>query len=296
MAKKPVGLGRGIENIFIENAIDGESRISSLRISQIEPRSDQPRKSFDAESLASLADSIAVHGVLQPILVREAEGGYYQIIAGERRWRAAKMAGLTEIPVVVTEGDDKHAAQCAIVENVQRENLNPVEEAFAYKSLLEDYNMTQEEISATIGKSRSAVANSLRLLDLPEGALAMLSAGKFTAGHARALLSLKNKEDILPLAEKIYKSGLSVRLSEEAAANLNRQAQKEKKTREEAAEADAFAVDYYGDLERRLMDTLGRRVKILQTGGKKRIEISFEDNDDLQVLLTRLMGDAVLEL
>ncbi|NLK39163.1 MAG: ParB/RepB/Spo0J family partition protein [Clostridiales bacterium] len=288
MAKKPAGLGRGIENIFIDNEIDSENRISSLRVSQLEPRSDQPRKTFDAESLASLADSIAVHGVLQPILVREAEGGYYQIVAGERRWRAAKMAGLTEIPVIVTEGDDKHAAQCAIVENVQREDLNPVEEAFAYKSLIEDHNMTQEQVSAVIGKSRSAVANSLRLLDLPEGALSMLAAGKFTAGHARALLSLKRKEDIMPLAEKIYESEMSVRMVEAAAASLNKQAERES---ENAADEGEIKIDYYADIERRLMDAFGRRVKI----SRKRIEISFEDNDDLQVLLTRLMGEAVLE-
>ena len=288
MAKKPAGLGRGIENIFIDNEIDSENRISSLRVSQLEPRSDQPRKTFDAESLASLADSIAVHGVLQPILVREAEGGYYQLVAGERRWRAAKMAGLTEIPVIVTEGDDKHAAQCAIVENVQREDLNPVEEAFAYKSLIEDHNMTQEQVSAVIGKSRSAVANSLRLLDLPEGALSMLAAGKFTAGHARALLSLKRKEDIMPLAEKIYESEMSVRMVEAAAASLNKQAERES---ENAADEGEIKIDYYADIERRLMDAFGRRVKI----SRKRIEISFEDNDDLQVLLTRLMGEAVLE-
>lgn len=291
MARKLSGLGRGIDNIFIDNAIESENRISSLRVSQIEPRADQPRKTFDAGSLASLADSIAVHGVLQPILVRESEGGYYQIVAGERRWRAAKMAGLTEIPVVVTEGDDKQAAQFAIVENVQREDLNPVEEAFAYKSLSEDYNMTQEEISSTIGKSRSAVANSVRLLDLPDGALAMLSDGKITAGHARALLSLKNRGEIMPLAEKIYKQGMSVRAAEMAASKLN----KHQKTEEEPDETDDVEVDYYADLERRIRDNLGRRVKICKTGSKKCIEISYEDNEDLQELLTRLFGQTLLD-
>lgn len=291
MSKKPAGLGRGIDNIFIDNSMDSDSRVSVLRLSQIEPRSDQPRKTFDSESLASLADSIAAHGVLQPILVRECEGGYYQIIAGERRWRAAKMAGLTEIPVVVTEGDDKHAAQCAIVENVQREDLNPVEEAFAYKALAQDYNMTQEEISSVIGKSRSAIANALRLLDLPDGALAMLSAGEISAGHARALLSLKNREYIMPLADKIYKNGMSVRAAEESAAAMNkRPAQKP-----EPEHADV-EVDYYADIERRLMDSLGRRVKICKTGNKKRIEISYEDNDDLETLLSKLFGEAAAEL
>lgn len=295
MAKKPAGLGRGIENIFIENALDSENRVFSLRLSQIEPRSDQPRKHFDAESLASLADSIAAHGVLQPILVREVKDGFYQIIAGERRWRAAKMAGLTEIPVVVTEGDDKYAAQCALVENVQRENLNPVEEAFAYKALIEDYNMTQEAVAAAIGKSRSAVANSLRLLDLPEGALAMLAAEKFSAGHARALLSLKRREDILPLAEKIVKTGMSVRMAEAAAAALNRQDERTNKTEQEEEGLGEIKVDYFADLERRLMDAMGRRVKICSQGKRKHIEISYEDNGDLQVLLTRLLGEAALE-
>lgn len=295
MAKKPAGLGRGIENIFIENALDSENRVFSLRLSQIEPRSDQPRKHFDAESLASLADSIAAHGVLQPILVREVKDGFYQIIAGERRWRAAKMAGLTEIPVVVTEGDDKYAAQCALVENVQRENLNPVEEAFAYKALIEDYNMTQEAVAAAIGKSRSAVANSLRLLDLPEGALAMLAAEKFSAGHARALLSLKRREDILPLAEKIVKTGMSVRMAEAAAAALNRQDERTNKTEQEEEGLGEIKVDYFADLERRLMDAMGRRVKICSQGKRKHIEISYEDNEDLQVLLTRLLGEAALE-
>ncbi len=291
MAKRLSGLGRGIDNIFFDNSIERENPITSMRIAQIEPKSDQPRKNFDTESLAGLADSIAAHGVLQPILVRESEAGFYQIIAGERRWRASKMAGLTEIPVIVTKQDDKNAAQCAIIENVQRENLNPVEEAFGYKTLADDYNMTQEEISSVIGKSRSSIANSLRLLDLPEAALSMLSAGKFTAGHARALLSLKNKENILPLAEKIYSKQMSVREAENMAAALN----KPPKLTPETEEGGRIRIDYFSAVENKLMGILGRRVKIHGSGRKKRIEISYEDNEDLEILLAKITGKSDIE-
>ena len=219
MAKKQSALGKDFYSILDDNIMGmKEGTTTTLRISEIEPRSDQPRKQFDQAALEALADSIAAYGVLQPILVRPNPNfeGSYEIIAGERRWRGAKMAGLTEIPAVVLDGDDLKTAQIALIENVQREDLNVVEEAFGYQALLERFDMTQEEISKIAGKSRSAVANTLRLLDLPDEVLEMLKEkdGFLTAGHARALLALKNEEMIVPLAKRIEAKRLSVRDTE----------------------------------------------------------------------------------
>ncbi len=299
MAKKFSGLGRGIDSIFLENSMDEGavgSGVNKLRVAQIDPKSDQPRKNFDSELLSQLADSIATHGVLQPILVREMPLGRYQIIAGERRFRAAKLAGLSEIPAIVIEGDEKKAAQLAMIENVQREDLNPLEEAMGYRTLSEDYGMTQEEISAEIGKSRSAIANALRLLDLPAELLSRVADGSITAGHARAILSLKRESDKFLLADKIIANGLSVRDAEEAARRLNKLYADELAS-ENAPLPTEPRVDYAADLEKRLMQLLGRKVKISAGRKKKTITFFYEDNPDLDTLLRKLCGpDADLDI
>ena len=219
--KKPSGLGSGLDTLFLDNSVESQNTVTTIRIADIEARAEQPRKSFESEALAQLADSIKIHGILQPILVRASGSGYYQIIAGERRFRAAKMAGLSEVPVLITEADDETTAQMALIENVQRENLNPLEEAMAYKELSENYGLTQEKLSEKIGKSRSAIANMMRLLDLPEEVLAMLRDSKLSAGHARALLGLNDEADVIFLARKIESDGLSVRAVENAVKKLN---------------------------------------------------------------------------
>ena len=287
MAKpKNTGLGRGLDAIFLDNETDGQTT-SILRISEIEPRKEQPRKTFDSESLAQLADSIAANGMIQPIVVRAGTNGYYQIIAGERRWRAAKMAGLTEVPVIITEMDNKKAAQVALIENVQREDLNPVEEASAYRSLLEEYHMTQEEVSRQVGKSRSAVANALRLLDLPGNLLERLSAGAITAGHARALLGLRDPALAEKAADEVERRDYSVRETEKLVRSLNRLPQK----KQPESQSSDLEVDYTAQLERRIMDSIGRSVRI-KDGKQKKLEITFTDYADLDelVLQSRLRG------
>ena len=286
MAKpKNTGLGRGLDAIFLDNETENGSR-TMLRLSEIEPRSGQPRKTFDAEALTQLADSIAANGMIQPIAVRDEENGFYQIIAGERRWRAAKMAGLTEVPVVIMDIDERKAAELALVENIQREDLTPVEEAAAYRALIEEYDMTQEEVSRRIGKSRSAITNALRLLDLPESVLAMLEAGTLSAGHARTLLGLKRPEDIEPTAETAVKKGLSVRALENLVRTLNHAAE----TPAPSAPA-APAYDYAMALERRIRAESGRHVHISEK--KKRIEIGYADNEDLEKIIRSICGDSV---
>ena len=219
------GLGRNFYDLLDDNMVSREksSAATAIRISEVEPRSDQPRKTFSHESLESLAESISQFGVLQPIVVRESKllPGTYEILAGERRWRAAKMAGLSEIPAVILDGDDLKAAQVAIIENVQREDLNPIEEALAYDALIDKFDLTQEQVAKQVGKSRSAIANLLRLLDLPEEVLALVRAGTLSAGHARALLGLKDPDQILPLAQRIVEKDLSVRDVERTIRLLN---------------------------------------------------------------------------
>ena len=289
MAKKPGGLGRDFYAILDDNIMDmKDGAATTLRIAEVEPRSDQPRKQFDKEALETLADSIAAYGVLQPILVRPNANfeGAFEIIAGERRWRAAKMAGLTEIPAIVLDGDDLKTAQIAVIENVQREDLNVVEEAFAYQALIERFDLTQEQVAKQVGKSRPAVANLLRLLELPEDVLEQLKAGDITAGHARALLGLSDPEKIIPLASRIIAKNLSVRETELLV------------RRENAAPAEELP-DIQGstqgrvwmqDLERRTRETLGRKVKITQNNKKKSIELYYEDDADMEALLTALCG------
>lgn len=288
---KHSGLGRGLDAIFMDNSIEEEVKeskgVTTLRISHVEPRKDQPRKNFEPEALAQLADSIAMHGVIQPILVRDTGSGYYEIIAGERRWRASKLAGLSEIPAIVVDADELKVAQMSIIENIQREDLNALEEAQAYDALMDRYGLTQEEIAEKMGKSRSAIANILRLLDLPDEVAEMLNRGELSAGHARALLSLKDRSRMEALAQKIVLRGASVREAEALVKAENRISAAPKR---EEVEPVGIQVDYLAELERRIRSDLGRRVKITDRAKKKSIEIEYQDNEDLEELLKKLCG------
>ena len=294
MAKKNSGLGRGLDAIFLDNTlaeenVHNEDRISKLRISLVDPKRDQPRKYFDKEALEQLAASIAENGLLQPILVREYAEGRYQIIAGERRFRASKLAGLTEIPAIVLDRDDKKTAQIALIENIQREDLNPLEEALAYKSLAEEYDMTQEELSQKVGKSRSAIANTLRLLDLPDEVLTLVASKELSAGHARTLLGAKDRDNMILLAQRAIEEDLSVRVLED----LVKLSNKPKKAEVEEEEIIPL-VDYFRELELRVQTKLGRKVKIDGKGRKKTITLSYEDNEDLDEILALLCGSDFL--
>ena len=292
------GLGRGLDSIFADNYIDVSTSkndgIQTLRLSQIEPKADQPRKHFDEEALIELSDSIKRHGLLQPIIVRESAQGYYQIIAGERRWRASKLAGLDEIPAIIMQTDELEAAEIAIIENIQRQDLNPYEEATAYKALIDQYGLTQEEVSEKVGKSRSAIANSMRLLDLPDDVLEMLKTGDISAGHARALLGLKNKDIIVDTAEQILVRSLSVRDTEALVKKLNKEYEKGLLPKEEN-ESEEIEVDYIKDLEKRAMHITGKRVKIKNKGKVSTVEIDFYGNDDLEDILIKLCGKDIIE-
>ena len=285
------GLGRDFYSILDDNMIeDKKDSVSKIKVNDIEPRRDQPRKNFDEESIQLLADSISIHGVLQPIIVRENSDfpNTYEIIAGERRWRAAKMAGLSEIPAITVDGDDLKVAQIALVENVQRENLNPVEEAFAYQALVDRFGLTQEQLSKEVGKSRSAIANMLRLIDLPDEVLSLLKEGKITNGHARAILGLDDEDQMIALAQKVYERDLSVREVEKTVRRLLAEQDVEalKVTHDESVQKRV----YMRDLERRVMDKLGRKVKINQTTKKKTVELTFDNDADLEELLTLICG------
>ena len=292
MAKRNA-IGRDFYSLMFDNTPPAESTAASsaatmLRISEIEPRSDQPRKTFDHEPLKALADSIAQFGVIQPIVVRENKSaeGTYEILAGERRWRAAKMAGLSEIPAVILEGDDLKAAQVSVIENVQREDLNPIEEALAYQTLLDGFHLTQEEVSRQVGKSRSAIANLLRLLDLPDEVLEMVKTGKLSAGHARALLGLKNPEHMVTLANKIIEKDLSVRDVEKTIRLFNYEPENAMPQSNEEIQKKS----YIKDIERRALSAIGRKVKIVQSPKKKVLEVSYSDDEDLEDLLRTLCG------
>ena len=294
MAKKNSGLGRGLDAIFLDNSLEervagGENKISVLSLSMIDPKADQPRKFFDKAALEELAGSIKENGLLQPILVREASEGRYQIIAGERRFRAAKLAGLAEIPTIILNEDDRKAAEISLIENIQREDLNPLEEAAAYRALAEDYGLTQEEVSQRVGKSRSAIANAIRLLDLPDDVLEMVAMKDISAGHARTLLGLKNRDYMLTLANKTVEYDLSVRQLEEEVKRLNNE--KPKVEKEEKAEP---LVDYFREMELRLQSHLGRVVKINGKGRRKSLTLFYEDNGDLDDILKILCGEDFL--
>ena len=284
------GLGRQFYDILDDNSL-GSGSGKSIRLSDIEPRRDQPRKTFEKEALEALADSIAEYGVLQPIIVKENSDipGLYEIIAGERRWRAAKMAGLTEIPAVVFDGDELKAAQVALIENIQREDLNPVEEAMGYGSLIEKFGMTQEEVAKQVGKSRSAVANMLRLLDLPAEVLEMLRSGDLSAGHARALLGLPTEESMLEIAQRILQKNLSVR---EVEALVNRIKNLQSIEGKEETVPTQVKV-HMKELEHRATSTLGRKVRISRSARKKVVELSYDNDEDLEALLQMLCGNDI---
>lgn len=291
MARKQSGLGKNFYDILEDNMLDSKKGAGeNLRIADIEPRSDQPRKQFDREALEALADSIAAYGVLQPIIVRENADveGTYEIIAGERRWRAAKMAGLTDIPAVIFDGDDLKAAQVALIENIQREDLNPVEEAFGYGALIEKFDLTQDQVAKQVGKSRSAIANMLRLLELPDEVLGMLKDGTLSAGHARALLGLDDKDKIVELAQRCIDRGLTVRDVEAAVKRANEAAFEEVEERVHPQIRVQMK-----ELERRAMSTLGRKVRISRSSKKKIVELTYDDDADLEALLLMLCGEQI---
>lgn len=290
MAKAKSGLGRGFDSLFVENAAEEqESGVQTLRLSELQPRADQPRKNFDNEALAQLADSISTHGLIQPIIVRKSAVGLYEIIAGERRWRASKIAGLTEVPVVIIEADDQKTAELSLIENIQRENLNAIEESLAYKALLEEYNLTQETVASRVGKSRSTVTNSLRLLDLPDSVIKMVSEDQISAGHARTLLGLKYRSDIEVAAATVVDKGYSVRATEELVRRMNLRTEK---GNEQLKKADT-GIDYTAELEKKVRNLLGRKVKIVEGARVKKLELEYSDNDDLQKLLVQLCGEEI---
>ena len=277
------GLGKGLGALlgdFTEEPLE-QSAYRLLPIYKVEPNPDQPRQDFDEEELQALADSISEHGIIQPLTVRETASGYYQIIAGERRWRAARIANLSEVPVVVIEADDKKAMELALIENLQRQDLNPVEEALGYQSLIEEYGLTQEEAAKRVGKSRPAVANALRLLGLCPEVLEKLRTGELTAGHARAILTLKSEKKQLEAMKKISALGLSVRAAETLCKNMAKEPAPVKE--------EVFAVNYVAECEKQLSKHLGRGVKIVNGKRKGRFELEFYGQDDLQNLLDALM-------
>ena len=278
------GLGKGLGALLGDfNEVPTEqSPYRLLPIYKIEPNPDQPRQDFDQEELEALSQSIAEHGVVQPLTVRELSTGYYQIVAGERRWRAARLANLSEIPAVVIEADDKKAMELALIENLQRQDLNPVEEALGYRSLMADYGMTQEETAQRVGKSRPTVANALRLLNLCPEVLAVLRKGAISAGHARAILTLKTPREQQEVAQKVCALDLSVRQTELLCKNMGKDPVKEEKQTN-------MAVDYVAECEKNLSKQLGRGVKIINGKRKGKFELEFYGQEDLQNLLDALM-------
>jgi len=295
VARKQSGLGKGLEALFADNSQD-EQRVELIRITDIEPNREQPRKSFDDEALGELADSIRQHGVLQPILARPAMDGSYIIVAGERRWRAARLAGLEEVPVIVREMDDSQAAQLALIENLQREDLNPMEEALAIKQLMEGYGLSQEQVAEKIGKSRPEVANRLRLLGLPEDIAGYVAEKKISAGHARALLSIEDETLRSAAVKDILEGRLTVRGVEELAKREKTQKKQQPKARWEppkdaSGELLPAGESFFDEMELALADELHRRVKIVrgqESGGS--LEIEFYGRDDLAELAKLLCG------
>ena len=277
------GLGKGLGALLgdLDDIPAEKSAYQMLPIYRVEPNPDQPRRDFDPEELAALSESIAEHGIIQPLTVRETKNGYYQIIAGERRWRAARLAKLSEVPVIIIEADDRKTMELALIENLQRQDLNPVEEALGYQSLMAEYGMTQEEAAGRVGKSRPAVANALRLLNLAPQVLDQVRIGKLSAGHARAVLVLKTEKQQQQAAQKIIALGLSVRQAELLCKNMTREPKPEPKV--------TLAVDYIGECEKNLSKQLGRGVKIVNGKRKGRFELEFYGEEDLQNLLDALM-------
>lgn len=282
------GLGTGLSALFGDDILaeDDSSELINVPISKVEPRIDQPRSYFNEESLQELSDSIAQYGLIQPIVVRKLENGYYQIIAGERRWRASRMAGLTEVPVRIISADDRRTAELALVENLQREDLNPIEEAKGYKALIEEYGLTQEEAAQSVGRSRPAVTNSMRLLSLSEPVIKLVESGKLSAGHARALIPLTDEALQKSVADKVIMTGISVRKTEQL---VSKTIKKLREAESYTPEEDVISVDYIAEAETMLSQKLGRKVKldVGKRGGK--IILEFYGNDDREALIDSLM-------
>lgn len=281
MSKKFGGLGKGLDTIFAENETEDSNSSVMLKISEIEPNRSQPRKDFDENSLSDLAQSISQHGLLQPLLVRPLPIGGYQIVAGERRYRACRMAGLTEVPVTIRELSDTETMELALIENLQREDLSPIEEALGYKALIDEHGFSQEEVATSVGKSRPAIANSLRILKLPDSVLEYVKQDKISVGHARALLMLDNEEDMLELAELIYKKDLSVRQAEKLA--------KKKPEVEEDTQPERKP-SFYSMVELALNESLGRKIKVNKNKGKQGgvLQIEFYSDEELTELSNKL--------
>lgn len=281
MSKKFGGLGKGLDTIFAENETEDSNSSVMLKISEIEPNRSQPRKDFDENSLSDLAQSISQHGLLQPLLVRPLPIGGYQIVAGERRYRACRMAGLTEVPVTIRELSNTETMELALIENLQREDLSPIEEALGYKALIDEHGFSQEEVATSVGKSRPAIANSLRILKLPDSVLEYVKQDKISAGHARALLMLDNEEDMLELAELIYKKDLSVRQAEKLA--------KKKPEVEEDTQPERKP-SFYSMVELALNESLGRKIKVNKNKGKQGgvLQIEFYSDEELTELSNKL--------
>lgn len=282
-AKEKKGLGTGLGVLFGADEFDDEAEQLTLPISKVEPRSEQPREYFDQEALEALADSIRQYGLIQPITVRKLDSGYYQIIAGERRWRASRLAGLTEVPVRVIEADDRRTAELALVENLQREDLNPIEEAKGYKLLIEEYGLTQEDAARSVGRSRPAVTNAMRLLMLTPPVMEMVEKGKLSAGHARAILSVSEPSKQLAAANEIIKKNYSVRKAEQLAARIARE------PRQASKESGEISVDYAAEISNELSKKLGRKVKLIDGRRNGKIEIEFYGADDREALIEKLL-------
>lgn len=282
-AKQNKGLGTGLGALFGNDDFnEEESELLYLPITKVEPRLEQPRNYFDEEALQELSESILQYGLIQPITVRKLDSGYYQIIAGERRWRASRLAGLTEVPVRVIEADDRRTAELALVENLQREDLNPIEEAKGYKTLIEVYGLTQEEAAKSVGRSRPAITNSMRLLNLSESVMEMVEKGSLSAGHARALIPISDEAQQLAAAQEVIEKGYSVRRTEQLAAKLTRA------PKEEKVEKSGISVDYAAEVANRLSLSLGRKVKLIDGKKTGKIELEFYGADDREALIEAL--------
>lgn len=276
------GLGAGLDSLFSDNTSEVQVK-KTLRTSEIEPNREQPRKNFSDDAIASLAESIREHGMLQPILVRPLSAGGYQIVAGERRWRAARMLGLDEVPVSIRELSDTQAMQIAVIENLQRENLNPVEEAGGYNELIEKYGMTQEKVAQMVGRSRSAVANAVRILSLPEAVIKMIEDGRLSMGHAKALLGFDDRDFLLAVAEKACDGGMTVRQVEKIL--------QQKSGTEPVKSPERYIDNYFVEMELSLKERLGRKVKVDYGKNKGTLVLEFYDKDDLKEIAQKLAGD-----
>ena len=287
-SKERKALGTGLGVLFGGDDLSDETgELSTVPISKIEPRIEQPREYFDEEALQTLADSIKRYGLIQPITVRKIESGFYQIIAGERRWRASKLAGISEVPVRIIEADDKTTAELALVENLQREDLNPVEEAKGYKSLIDEFGLTQEDVATSVGKSRPAIANSMRLLNLSEKVLSLVEKGNLSAGHARAIVSVSDADRQLAIANEIISKNLSVRKAEQLSAKYQKEIENGA-TEYSSDSSKSISIDYAKEISEELSKILGRKVNLIEGKKTGKIEIEFYDDNDREILISKL--------